>query len=207
MKIGIIVDGDAESQALKLLTQRIAISDAQILDPLYANIQPKSAPGQIVKSVKPKLDILIARQVSKIVVLIDREDQPECPSELAQGIENAFRKLGHSNVHVAIKNRRFENWLISDTKVFKKLSARYKTTEAFISTVIPNKADTVENATGLLNKICVGPEYHKRRDAAQITKHQDISEISKNSRSFRRFLRLLGHQDYETQSKKPSASK
>lgn len=188
------------------MTQRIAIPDTQILDPLYANIQPKSAPGQIAKSVKPKLDILTARQVSKIVVLIDREDQLECPSELAQGIENAFRKLGHSNVHVAIKNRRFENWLISDTKVFKKLSARYKTTAAFTDNVIPNKADSVENATGLLNKICVGTEYHKRRDAAQITKHQDISEVSKNSRSFRRFLRLLGHQDYETQSKKPSTS-
>lgn len=203
MRIGIIVDGDAESQALKLLTQRIAIPNVQILDPLYADIQPKSAPGQIAKSVKPKLEILTARRVNQVVVLIDREDQPECPSELAKEIEGAFRRLGHTNVSIAIKNRCFENWLISDIQVFKKLSARYKLTEAFTKTVTPNKADSIENAVDLLNKICVGAEYHKRRDAAQITKLQDIYEVGKHSRSFRRFLRLLGHSNYKEQSKRP----
>lgn len=203
MKIGIIVDGDAESQALKLLTQRINIPNVQILDPLYADIQPKSAPGQIAKSVKPKLDILIARRVNQVVVLIDREDQPKCPSELAKEIEDAFRKLGHLNVSIAIKNRCFENWLISDTQVFKKLSARYRLTDAFTKTVTPNKADLIENAADLLNKICIGAEYHKRRDAAQITKLQDIYEVGKHSRSFRRFLRLVGHRNYKEQSKKP----
>lgn len=203
-KIGVIVDGAAESQALKLITQKIYIPDAQILNPLYADIQPRSAPGQIARSVKSKLDILIARQVDQVVVLIDREDRSECPTRLAQDIEGAFRKLGHKNVSVIIKNRKFENWLIADVEVFRN-KARYKVTNKFIKAVVPNKADSVDNAEALLNQICIGTEYHKRRDAAQITDLQDVSSIGNHSRSFRRFLRLIGHPDYIAQSKNPTS--
>ena len=52
MKVGIVVDGDAESQALRLLTERFDIEDVQLLAPAYANMQPKSAPGQIAQSAK-----------------------------------------------------------------------------------------------------------------------------------------------------------
>ncbi len=203
MRIGIIVDGAAESQALKLLTRRIHISKVEILDPIYANVQPKSTPRQIARSAKSRIGILTARRVDKIVLLIDREDRKECPTQFARDIEAAFSSLGHNNIKVTVKNRRFENWLIADVDVFKRMKARYNTTVSFENAVVPNKADSVLNAEALINKICKGGDYHKRKDAAQITQSQNISAIARNSRSFRKFLRTLQHPDYTEQSKLP----
>jgi hypothetical protein len=203
LRIGIVVDGDAESQALKLLTQRISIPDTQLLDPIYANMQPRSTPGQIARSAKSKIDVLTARGVDKIVVLIDKEDRLECPSQFASNIEAAFSAIGCPHVEVAVKNRNFENWLIADVDVFNRLRSRYRVTKAFQKAVSPNKADSVPDAESLLNKIVVSGEYHKRRDAAQITKLQEADKMARNSRSFRRFLRIVGHSDYLLQSKKP----
>ena len=128
MKIGIVVDGDAESQALKGLTQRLEIKGAQLLNPVYANMQPKSAPGQIAQSAKSRIDILLTRGADLIVVLIDREDRKECPPEFASQLKRAFAKLGYDDIRVVIKNRTFENWLIADVKALKKMSARFKVT-------------------------------------------------------------------------------
>jgi len=203
LKIGIIVDGDAESQALKLLTRRVEIKDTQLLDPLYANMQPKDAPGQIARAAKRQIDILIAKGADKIIVLIDREDNRKCADEIAGEIETAFDRLGCANTTVVIKNRKFENWLIADVGVFRKLKARYKVTKSFETAVVPNKADSVADAEALLNQIVVKVVYHKRRDAAQITGLQKVAEIGKNSRSFRRFLRVVGYSTYTNQSKNP----
>lgn len=198
-----MVDGDAESQALKLLTQRISIRGTQLLDPIYANMQPRSTPGQIARSAKPKIDVLTARGVDKIVVLIDKEDRQECPTQFASSIEEAFNALGCPHVKVAVKNRKFENWLIADADVFNQLRSRYRITRAFQRAVSPNKADSVADAEGLLNRIVVSGEYHKRRDAQQITGLQEADKMARNSRSFRRFLRLVGYANYSLQSKRP----
>lgn len=203
MRIGIVVDGDAESQALKLLTQRISIPGTQLLDPIYANMQPRSTPGQIARSAKPKIDVLTARGVDKIVVLIDKEDRQECPSQFANDIEAAFGAIGCFNIQVAVKNRKFENWLVADVDVFDQLRSRYRVTKTFRKAISPNKADSVPDAESLLNKIVLSGEYHKRRDAAQITGLQEADKMAQNSRSFRRFLRLVGHSNYLLQSKKP----
>lgn len=203
MRIGIVVDGDAESQALKLLTQRISIPGTQLLNPVYANMQPRSTPRQVARSAKPKIDVLTARSVDAIVLLIDREDRQECPVQLATSIEDAFRAMDCSHVHVAVKDRKFENWLIADADVFRNLQARYRVTQAFRRAISPNKADSVADAEELLNRIVVSGEYHKRRDAAQITALLNATNMAQNSRSFRRFLRLVGHADYRDQSKRP----
>lgn len=205
MRIGIIVDGAAESQALKLLTRRIEIPEVELLDPIFSNMQPKSTPAQIARSAKAQVGVLVnARKADTIIVLIDREDRGECPPEFAEAIESAFKHLDCPNVKVAIKDKKFENWLVSDVTVFRRFAARYRVTGAFRSRVAPNKADSVRDAEELLNQICIGKEpYHKRRDAAKITDAQAVLEIAKNSRSFRRFLRLLGHDEYLNQSKRP----
>ncbi len=203
MKIGIVVDGDAESQALRLLTERIDIEDVQLLAPAYANMQPKSAPGQIAQSAKSRIDIFLARKADKIVVLIDREDREECPPEFARQLEQAFKRLGYDDIPVVIKNRTFENWLIADIDALKELSGLFSVTRSFERTVSPNKADTVGDAEALLKKIAVKRRFHKRRDANAITAVQEALEMARNSRSFRRFLRVVGHPQYLTQSKKP----
>lgn len=203
MKIGIIVDGDAEMEALKLLTERLAIEGIQILTPIYANMQPRASVGQIVRAAVDKLGILKNRQAARVIVLIDRENRTECTGDWAKQLEEAFQKLGHSQVCVVVKNRKFENWLISDVNVFKALSKRYKITVSFKKAIIANKADSVDDAEKLLNSIIIKNAYHKRRDAQKITSAQDIIIMAENSRSFRRFLRLLDHPYYQDQSKLP----
>ena len=203
MKVGIVVDGDAESQALRLLAERIDIEDAQLLTPAYANMQPKSAPGQIAQSAKSRVDILLNRNADKIVVLIDREDRDECPPKFAKLIEQVFRKLGYDEVTVVVKNRTFENWLIADIKALKSLRGRFRVTKSFEKKVSPNKADNVRDGEALLKAIAIDRKYHKRRDAKAITTIQEALEIARNSRSFRRFLRVIGHPQYLSQSKKP----
>ena len=203
MKIGILVEGSAELEALKLLTERIKIEGIQLLSPIQASMQPKSAPGQIARVAAAKLGILKTKKAERVIVLIDREDRPECSGGWAVEIEAAFKRLGHQHIKVVIKNRKFENWLIADVGVFRKLKARYKVTEKFEKSVVPDKADTVADAKALLDQIVIKHGFHKRRDAAQVAALQDHLEIGKNSRSFRRFLRLIGHPHYKDQSKKP----
>jgi hypothetical protein len=201
VKIGIIADGSAESQALRLLTRQIRIEGTQILDPIYADMQPTSTPRQIAKSAEEGIKYLKRKQAARVIVLVDREDLKGSPSDLATSLETAFREKGHSHICVVIKNRKFENWLIADPQAFKKMPARYKVTLAFEKAVVPDKADSVEDAEAHINRIVKGKDkYHKRRDAVQITAKQDCLEIGQNSRSFRRFLRLVGHPDYEDQS-------
>ncbi|MGH9834830.1 MAG: hypothetical protein ACRD9Y_17570 [Blastocatellia bacterium] len=58
VKIGMVVDGDAESQALKLITRRIKIEGTVLLDPRFADIQPKSTAKQIARSAADQIAIL-----------------------------------------------------------------------------------------------------------------------------------------------------
>lgn len=203
VRIGIVVDGDAESQALKLLTRRIQLKDVLLLDPRFSDMQPKSTPKQIARSAAGQIVILKKQKADRVVVLIDHEDREECAGDWAVSLETAFLALGYEDIRVAVKHRKLENWLISDVNVFRKLKARYRLTKSFERAVRPNKADSIADAERLINSIVVKGEYHKRRDAAQITQHQEVGEVGQHSRSFRRFLRLIGHPDYADQSKKP----
>ncbi|MGH9834829.1 MAG: DUF4276 family protein [Blastocatellia bacterium] len=138
-----------------------------------------------------------------VVVLVDHEDRKDCPGDWAVELEKAFKSLGYQDVSVAVKNRKFENWLIADVNAFRKMKARYKMTKAFENAVRPDKADLVEDAERLINQIVIKSEYHKRRDAAKIAQLQELEEAGRHSRSFRRFLRLIGYPDYRDQSRKP----
>lgn len=202
-KIGIVVDGAAESQALKLLTQRINIKDTQLLKPRYTDIQPKATPRQIARKAMNTISILLAEGAVKVVVLMDREDNAKCATELAKEIEEAFTALGGTNISVVIKNRKFENWLIADIDALRKLPNKFAITEGFRKRVAPDKADNVADAEAALKSISKTNSYQKGRDDRLITEKQDEAKIACNSRSFRRFLYHLGHEKYEEQSKKP----
>jgi hypothetical protein len=175
-----------------------------LLAPVHARLQPKSAPGRIAEGVLKKLDLLRKRGADVVLLLIDREDRPDCAPEFAQAIEAAFVARSRQ-VRVVVKDRKFENWLIADPKALGSLKGRFKPTKAFGNRVKPNKADNVADAKALLDQICVKGKgfYHKTQDPPRILEKMDITEAGKNSRSFRRFLHLLGDKRYRDQSKKP----
>jgi hypothetical protein len=205
VKIGIVVDGLGEFKSLPEICARLCLRQGdQLLAPVHARLQPKSAPGRIAESVLKKLDLLRKRGADVVLLLIDREDREDCAPEFAQAIEAALEGMGEQ-VHVVVKDRKFENWLIAGPAGLARLKGRFKPTKAFESRVMPNKADNVADATALLDQICVKGKgfYHKTQDPPRILAAMDVTEAGKNSRSFRRFLHLLGDKRYRDQSKKP----
>lgn len=204
MKIGIIVDGDAESQALFNLTQNIKVENTQIIKPIYADIQPKASFDQIAKKALKSIGLLRGKNADKIIVFIDREDLEICPTEIKNNLEEAFKKIANQEIDVVVKNRKFENWLCADIEALRKMPKRFSVTNAFEKQV-KKKADNIMDAEKLLDTITIPKEsqYHKRKDAQNITAKQNILNIACNSRSFRRFLHLISHPSYLEQSKIP----
>jgi len=203
VKIGVIVDGQAESQALSHLFNNIVISGSQIINPLYADMQPKASPEQIARAAYSRICILQAKCVDKIIVLIDNENRADCHINFSNSIKVAVKNLFNIDVYVIVKYKCFENWLISDPNGLSKLKSRLSITNSFINTVSPNKADAVLNPVVLLNSVCNKLDYHKRIDAIAFTKNIDPDKMALNSRSFRRFLREVGYMKYSRQSKRP----
>ena len=80
---------------------------------------------------------------------------------------------------------------------------RFRVTRAFERKVSPDRADHVADAEALLNSAAQGTPYHKRTDAKAIAGKQNALRVARNSRSFRRFLRIVGHPRYAEQSAKP----
>lgn len=204
MRVGVVVDGTAESQALRRLLPRIETPQhIQILNPAYADMQPGAPARQLVRAAGPRIEMLEQRGAEVILVLLDRETQADCAPTLARTLREAFHDAGYGVCEVVVKDRQFENWLIADPDAFVGMPARFAMTNGFRNRVVPNKADNVVNPEDLINRIANGPRYHKRGDAVRLCERLDIDRAGQHSRSFRRLLRLVEHPSYQEQSKQP----
>jgi hypothetical protein len=202
MTIGTIVDGQAEALSYPYLFKRIAIRGVSLLSPIYADMQPKATPAQIVKAAASRLNLAVARGADRQLVLLDLEDRKECPGDFAEAITKALHAAGFVNAMALVKRTCFENWLVADPDALSEMPARFDVQEWFRNAVIPNKADSVK-AESLLARICHKDSYNKRSDPPRILSRAHPERIARNSRSFRRFLRLIGHPNYKSQSRSP----
>ncbi len=206
MKIGLIVDGEAEFRSLPLLLPRISTPNT-LLSPLYAKIQPYSPIPQIVRAIKTKLNILSAKHVDLALILVDLENQEVCPGGWARQIELACSKdcaqYGIDQFAVVVKRICYENWLIADTVAVNKSPKRFNLTDAHRRSIVPDRADSVD-AQKMLRAIVQGAAYDKVPDAIRILRNADPLRIAENSRSFRRFLRVLENPEYKMQSMRPA---
>jgi hypothetical protein len=206
LKIGLIVDGEAEFRSLPRILSRISTTNT-LINPLYADIQPYASVPQIVGVIKKKLNILSAKRVELALILVDLENKPDCPGDWAGQIEQAcIKDCAHSGISrfaVVIKKTCYENWLIADTTAFDKSPKRFKFTDALRRSIEPDRADNVD-AQKVMQSIVQGRAYDKVADAMRIMEKAEPLRIGENSRSFRRFLRVLETSEYKTQSKKPA---
>ncbi|NGP52128.1 DUF4276 family protein [Thioalkalivibrio sp. XN8] len=203
MTLGIVVDGRAESQAWAPLVDRLcATLGVTVCRPVYADMQPRATPPQVARAALSRIQLLRQRGAQRIVVLIDRDDSPICPGEFARDLEAALDNLG-SPASVVVKDQCFENWLVADPSAFRAMPSRFAVTQSFERSVAPNRADNAD-ALRLINRITIRREYDKSSDAHALCKHAEPARMAANSRSFRRFLRLLGHPDFESQSRRPA---
>lgn len=154
MKIGIICDGSAESQALAKIVDAIHIYDVKFIRPIYADMQPKSTTALIAKKAERAIGILRSKKVDKIIVLIDFEDREGCPIAFSRKLSSAFHDKGMHETMIVIKVSKFENWLVADHKGLNTLK-RFNVSKSFVNAVSPDKADNVD-AVALLNSIIGG---------------------------------------------------
>lgn len=205
MKIGIIVDGEAEFRSLPKLCSRLS-NTHQILSPLRADIQPLAPIPIIINAVKPRLLMFHQSGADLVIVLIDREDRDVCPGQwaiqLTRALNTAYAATVSCRLAVVIKNSCYENWLISDPEIFTKMPKRFKLSVGATNRIAPNKADHVDAQNILEAAVQVGA-YSKVSDATKIMTHADPLIMAANSRSFRKFLREIEHPAYRQQSRNP----
>lgn len=202
MSAGIIVDGQAEPAAFRALFPKLVGLGARP-KVLYAALQPMASPGQIARKAISRVRRLRDRKAHPVILLIDRENRRDCPPAFAAEVQKALERLGEAEVFVVVKNRALENWLIADPDGLARLRGRFRLTQAFHQRVSPNKADSIRDAASFLGRVCLGMPYHKRRDPPRVLRAIDVAAAARNSRSLRRFLRLVGDTRYAAQSKKP----
>jgi len=193
MKIGLIVEGDAEYHALPNLLPRVASPHTILRQPLRCPVQPLSPPALIAHVAATKsFPILIAKGVDLIVLLIDKETRPDCTIELVQEIEREARSRLDKKVdlRVVLKVTKLENWLIADPQALRDLPGLFKDVER-IEKQVAGRADAVD-AHGLLKTCSRKPSYDKKTGAIEICKKLDPERARQNSRSFRKLLKTLG---------------
>ncbi|HYC93384.1 MAG TPA: DUF4276 family protein [Thermoanaerobaculia bacterium] len=203
MRLGFVVDGEAEYRSLPRLFASIGVNNV-LLTPLKADIQPLAPIGQIAASVKPAIKILMAKRVDRAIVLLDRETRDECPGGFAASLADTLARVCPGpSFDVVVKNRQFENWLVADPDALSAQIGRFRLTDGQRRQIVPNKADTID-ALALLKIVVRQHDYEKVKDAVRIMSHATAANMAENSRSFRRFLRVVGHPAYSTQSRRPA---
>jgi len=202
VRIGLIVDGDSEYASLRLLFPHLSESTTNVfLKPVKAKFHPESPYGAIARACVPSVKLLEAKGAERVVVLLDRESRAECPGAISSAVKASLSPRCKCELVVVVKDRKYENWLISDMRAFRNQQARFRISAGIRSSIEPNKADHVDG-DALLRRIVRGT-YDKVADSKRVLHRADPIRMAKNSRSFRRFLRCVGHPDYGAQSEVP----
>lgn len=191
MKIGIITEGRSERSSLEELLKNIDFGKISLIKPLFASIEPKSKPGQIAKAAEAAIRILMGRKCDKIVLILDKEDNPQCTVERVSELENEFSKRDFKIVTVVIKNRQYENWLIADHEAVNSCKL-FSVNTRFINSAGKGNADNVSDPVRLLESIKTNKRsFDKSKDTLSIAKKCNPETMAKNSRSFRKFLKEI----------------
>lgn len=204
MKIALLTEGVSEYQNLPLLYGQITQGTPHtLLKPLKVNITPDSAARVIARECKARL--LVASQLGArfAVLIIDREQQVECPGKRAAEIESAIADAKCTlSVRVVLKDRKFENWLVADLEALRKQPRRFQVTASMVRLVEPNKADRCDGER-LLGRAVRKGEYSKVSDSKKILAQTDLRRASSHSRSLRHLLHVLSYLTYKEQCRDP----
>jgi hypothetical protein len=204
MKIAVLTEGDSEVKSLSSWYEQLhARTGHRLLNPLKINVDPLAAPGIIARECKSRLQIAQKQGAQLALVLLDREQRNECPGMIALTVENAIERVCPIlPVKAVLKDRTFENWLISDPSALEAQPARFKLTQATKRRIQPNRADTCD-AEALLHSIVLKQHYQKVPDSKLICAKMDVVKGAANSRSLRHLLHILGIDLYADQCKHP----
>lgn len=201
-RVAIITEGESEWGALPtLFAQLAAATGSAFLTPVLLKVQPDGPPAKIARECKRVFRLLEEKRVTKVVVVLDREQRQESSGELAQAIDAAIRSTcGFSfELFVVMKDRAFENWVLADLEALRSQRSRFEVSASLERAVAPNRADRTDALDLLKHATRGGASYDKRQDSKRTLQKADILRIASNSRSFRHFLHALGHPQYSAQ--------
>jgi len=205
MKIAILTEGVSEFKSLPILYAQLhekMPARSRIVQTLKVNAQPDASFPQIVAACRPSL-VIASKLSDMIILLLDREQQQTCPGAIANLLEKEFMKVTSTPVRVALKDRMYENWLISDLEALKSHPKRFSFDSAVERRICPDKADSV-NGLAVIKRMVKSGQYSKTEDSDRICRTAKVERIAENSRSFRHFLHVLGHDSYRKGCKLPA---
>ncbi|HEY0553627.1 MAG TPA: DUF4276 family protein [Thermoanaerobaculia bacterium] len=193
MKIGVLVEGQAEFRGLPLLLPRLG-SPHQVMSPLVCNIHPFASPAQIALAASKRFPILLAKGAESIVILFDKETRQDCTVDLVRAVEHEARTRLQEfsstiEIQVVLKVSMFENWLVSDPQAVGDVAGLFENAER-IEKKVKGRADAVD-ALGLLKACSRQRIYDKVEGAVAICRRLDPVRAAENSRSFRKLLKVL----------------
>ncbi|MDW4908742.1 DUF4276 family protein [Streptomyces sp. ADMS] len=203
-RIGVVTEGESEVKGLPeiypALEERVG---SQLLRPIRSSVDPLSPIPVLTKGLRTGIQLSLARNAQLVVVLLDRENSETCAGARAADIERRLREEVDDVVRVVIKDRTFENWLIASPEAFIKQRSKYSHPERISRAACPNKADRHDAPCDLINSAMTKGRYDKTADAPRILRFSNLDSMAANSRSFRRFLAVLGDPKYASGSKRP----
>lgn len=193
MKVGVLVEGQSEFRGLQVLLPRLG-SPHQVLSPLVCSIHPFASPAQMALAASKRFPILLDRGAELIVILFDKETRQDCLVELVQSVEREARtrlqKISSTTqLQVVLKVSMFEDWLVSDPQAVGGITGLFENVER-IEKRVQGRADAVD-ALSLLKGCSRQGIYDKVEGAVAICQRLDPVRAAENSRSFRKFLKVL----------------
>jgi hypothetical protein len=187
----------------KLYPALQARAKIQLISPLRAAVDPLSPTPVLTAGLQTAIRLSIARGAHQIIVILDRENTEISAADRARVLELSLQEALDKNIRVVIKDRCFENWLIASPEAFVAQRARYSHPDRIAKQVQPDRADLVRNPCALINSAISKGEYDKTNDAPKILARSNLDSLAANSRSFRRFLAVLGDPAYANGSRAP----
>ncbi len=172
--IGLVVEGESEISAVP---QLLRDSRVRLARPMKFGGQPEQCNDDIFHEfiqhkIIPPIRAMVLKNVSLVIVIIDRETRECCPGTFAQDIKQTiigmmqtrYHYVGSPPISVVCADRKLENWLIADPKGI--LTHNYIVKD--LSRVVGVKVDGKDGETLLKGAYKPGRYYHKRMDAPKL---------------------------------------
>lgn len=213
MRIGVIVDGESEYRSIGSVLNALQSESFQLVGVarclgMHHESSIEKQASDAVRTIKSSM---ATKNPEKVVIVVDFETRAACPGVFALRLSEIVRNLALRedivyDIELVLKVRTYENWLVADVNNLRQHKAMFVVSNGTRKSIEPNKADQCNGYVILskCKKACKkGTSYDKKRDSQIIMKTANPLEIAKNSRSFRRLLRVLGVEPYTDQSIDP----
>jgi hypothetical protein len=200
--VGLIVEGDAEFEALPLLHKNKLLSGCPPLKAInLGGVGADRKPEGIARLIAPKVIQHQTAGRTRVVICIDREQRTLCAPGFASAVLEALRaelqRRGKpsTDVYVVIADRAFEAWLLADAKGLHqrkvlKSAPRFKSFEG-------QPGERQHMGVAELSTL-LGRPYSKTKDGPALFEKLDFARARQyaqggsGSRSLDKFLRTLG---------------